>query len=542
MKRNHHILPSTKSAQPHPFRPSADRGLEIKIRSFLAHLQNRHPAQILSNSSNVSSPRTFPIFAVRQGKMPTVSIYQRSQEKGQMKAKRTIWSKIHQKTPLLVVFAVLVSIVLVPIFLAPGHAAAQENYHPSPENLQARREFQDAKFGMFIHWGVYSVLGDGEWVFHERHLTLDQYERLPLFFDPEKFDAKSWVALAKAAGMKYITITSRHHDGFAMFGSKVSDWNIVQRTPYKKDPLKLLAEESHRQGIKLFFYYSQLDWHNPDYFPRGMTNWNNGRSERGDWSKYLDDYMDGQLRELLTNYGPIGGIWFDGMWDKPDADWHLAKTYALIHQLQPAALVIPNHHQTPKPGEDVQTFERDLPGQNTAGFNTTTVSDQLPLESADTLNNSWGFNIADSKYKSPADLERKLVQAAGNNSNLLLNIGPMPNGEIQEEFVTRLHAVGEWLAQYGDSIYGTRGGPIAPADWGVTTQKENKVFVHVLNWRAPLLALPPFPSRIAQAHSLKDNAAVQFTQNADGVILKLPQPAHPNDEETDCVIVVTLDH
>jgi alpha-L-fucosidase len=421
--------------------------------------------------------------------------------------------------------------------LADRDALAQTNYQPSPGNLKARQEFQDAKFGMFIHWGVYSVLGTGEWVFHDRALTVDEYNRLPLFFDPEKFDAKAWVALAKAAGMKYITITSRHHDGFAMFDSIVSDWNIVQRTPYKKDPLKMLAEECHRQGIKLFFYYSQLDWHNPDYYPRGATSWNNGRPSRGDWNSSLGDYMDGQLRELLTNYGPIGGIWFDGMWDKPDADWHLAKTYALIHQLQPAALVIPNHHQSPKPGEDVQTFERDLPGRNTAGFNTTYVSNQLPLESCDTLNDSWGFNIADSKYKNPEELERRLVQAAGTNSNLLLNIGPMPNGEIQQEFVTRLRAVGEWLSKYGDSIYGTRGGPIAPGEWGVTTQKDNKIYVHILSWHAPLLALPPITSKVVEAHSILDASPVEFTQNADGVVLKLPLP---QSDEADRVIVLTL--
>jgi len=299
----------------------------------------------------------------------------------------------------------------------------------------------------------------------------------------------------------------------------------------------MLAEECHRQGIKLFFYYSQLDWHNPNYYPRGATSWDNGRPDRGDWNSYLDDYMDGQLRELLTNYGPIGGIWFDGMWDKPDADWHLAKTYALIHRLQPAALIIPNHHQSPKPGEDVQAFERDLPGQNTAGFNTTYVSNQLPLESCDTLNDSWGFNIADSKYKSPAELERRLVQAAGNNSNLLLNIGPMPNGEIQQEFVTRLLAVGEWLSKYGDSIYGARAGPIAPSEWGVTTQKDNKIYVHILSWHAPLLALPPITSKVVEAHSMLDATPVDFTQNADGVILKVPLP---KSDEADRVIVLTL--
>ena len=393
------------------------------------------------------------------------------------------------------------------------------------------------KYGMFIHWGVYSVLGDGEWIFHNRHLQIDEYNRLPAFFDPEKFDPKTWVSLAKAAGMRYITITSRHHDGFAMFDSKVSDWNIVARTPYKKDPLKMLADECHRQGIKLFFYYSQLDWHNPDYYPRGRTDWPNGRPDHGDWNAYLDTYLNGQLTELLTNYGPIGGIWFDGMWDKPNADWHLDKTYALIHKLQPAALIIPNHHQTPRPGEDVQTFERDLPGQNTTGFNTKYVSTDIPLESSDTLNTSWGFDIGDSDYKSSAEIERRLVRAAGNNSNLLLNIGPYPNGEIDPQFVTRLEAVGEWLAKYGDSIYGTRGGPVAAGDWGVTTQKEDKVYVHVLNWGSPLLALGPIQGKISTARQLVDGASITFTQNADGVVLKLP-PAQKDDP--DRVIVLTV--
>ncbi|HWZ97501.1 MAG TPA: alpha-L-fucosidase [Candidatus Dormibacteraeota bacterium] len=428
-------------------------------------------------------------------------------------------------------------VVLVGLFVASSVVSAQSTYQPSPENLKARQEFQDAKFGMFIHWGVYSVLGDGEWVLHNRKLQLHDYERLPKFFDPEKFDAKTWVALAKAAGMKYITITSRHHDGFAMFDSKMSDWNIVQRTPYGKDPLKQLADEAHRQGIKLFFYYSQLDWHNPDYFPRGRTAWDNGRPDKGNWNAYLDDYMDGQLRELLTNYGAIAGIWFDGMWDKPDADWHLDKTYALIHQLQPAALIIPNHHQAPKPGEDVQTFERDLPGRNTAGFNTTYVSDALPLESCNTLNGSWGFDIGDTKYKSPEEVEEMLVRAAGNNSNLLLNIGPLPSGEIQEEFQTRLRTVGEWLGKYGDSIYGTRGGPLAPADWGITTWKGNKIYVHVLKWNAPLLALPPIQKSISGAQELVSDAKVEVTQTGNGVVLKLPEAAKG---QVDRVIVLTV--
>ena len=442
---------------------------------------------------------------------------------------------IAKSFPKLMLIAVTAAFAALPL-------TGQAVYQPSAENLKARQEFQDAKFGMFIHWGVYSVLGDGEWIFHNRKMTLHEYERLPKFFNPQKFDAAAWVALAKAAGMKYITITSRHHDGFAMFDSKVSDWNIVQRTPYGKDPLKMLADECHRQGLKLFFYYSQLDWHHPDYYPRGRTAfdrgpWDNGRPDRGNWNAYLDDYMDGQLRELLTNYGPVGGIWFDGMWDKPDADWHLDKTYALIHQLQPAALIIPNHHQTPRPGEDVQTFEKDLPGQNTASFNTTYVSDRLPLESSNTLNDSWGFNITDRKYKSPEQVEEMLVRSTGNNSNLLLNIGPMPNGEIQEEFVSRLRAVGDWLSRYGEAIYGTRGGPLAPADWGVTTQKAGKIYVHILKWNAPLLALPPIPKTVKTARLLT-GSPVQFTQSSDSLVLHVPAA---KKDELDRVIVLTLD-
>ncbi|MGO8785948.1 MAG: alpha-L-fucosidase [Terriglobia bacterium] len=416
-------------------------------------------------------------------------------------------------------------------------ARAQENYQPSAANLAARESYQDAKFGLFIHWGVYSVLGDGEWVMNQRHLTADEYEKLPAFFNPTEFNAAEWVALAKAAGMKYITITSKHHDGFAMFGTKQSDWNIVDRTPYRKDVLKMLADECHRQGIKLFFYHSQLDWHNPNYYPRGRTGQDSGRPESGDWYKYLD-YMDAQLRELLTNYGEIAGIWFDGMWDKPDADWRLATTYKLIHDLQPQALIGSNHHHAPFPGEDFQMFEKDLPGQNTAGFNQTAViSHQLPLETCETMNNAWGFNIGDAHYKSTRQLIQYLVQAAGHNANFLLNVGPMPNGKIQPEFQTRLREVGQWLTRYGESIYGTRGGPITPRPWGVTTQKGNKVYVHILDWQDSSLALPPLPGKVKSARFLKDGSRGDVTEAAGGLVLQIPAGAR---DDFDTVAVLEL--
>ena len=427
--------------------------------------------------------------------------------------------------PLLTLCIVLILLVL------RSNAQADQ---PTAANLGARTWFQDAKFGMFIHWGVYSVLEDGEWVMQNRKIPIVDYERLPSQFNPEKFNAAEWVALAKSAGMKYITITSKHHDGFAMFDSQVSDWNIVNRTPWKKDPLKMLADECHKQGIHLSFYYSQLDWHNPDYYPRGRTGEAAGRADGGDWDKYLN-YQDAQLRELLTNYGEISGIWFDGWWDKPKANWHLDRTYRLIHSLQLQTLVGNNHHQAPVPGEDIQMFEKDLPGRNTAGFNAAEKIGDLPLETAETINTAWGYNATDDHFKSTRDLVQYLVKAAGSNANFLLNIGPRPDGTIQPEFVERLHQMGEWLAQYGDSIYGTRGGPVGPHPWGVTTHKGNKVFVHVLDWADPALLLPQLPDRVTAAYTLKDHGKVEFSKTDDGVLLKLPTRAA---SDFDIVIVL----
>jgi alpha-L-fucosidase len=419
-----------------------------------------------------------------------------------------------------------------------GQPQAVEPAAPSagaPETPQ-QQWFRDAKFGMFIHWGVYSVLGDGEWVMNEKKIPVSEYEKLPARFNPTEFNAAQWVALAKAAGVKYITITSKHHDGFAMFATKQSDWNIVDRTPWKKDPIKMLAEECQKQGIKLFFYHSQLDWHNPDYFPLGRTGHTAGRPAGGDWNKYLD-YMDAQLTELLTNYGPIGGIWFDGMWDKPQADWRLAKTYGLIHRLQPAALIGSNHHLKPFPGEDFQMFEKDLPGHATQDFNAGQEIGELPRETCDTINNSWGYNKNDHNFKSTTDLIHYLVRAAGYDSNFLLNVGPMPNGKIQPEFVERLKAIGAWLDKNGESIYGTRGGPITPRPWGVTTQKGNTVYVHILNWQDAALLLPRLDRKVQSASLLGSGDAVGIVEADYGTVLKLPASAK---DPVDNIVVLKM--
>jgi len=408
---------------------------------------------------------------------------------------------------------------------------AAQTYTPSPENLKAREWFQNARFGMFIHWGVYSVLEDGEWVMNIRKMPIAEYEKLPARFNPTRFNAGEWVSLAKAAGMRYITITSKHHDGFAMFATKQNKWNIVDAAPFKRDPLKELAAECQKQGIKLFFYHSQLDWHHPDYFPRGRTGQTTGRPESGDFNRYLD-FMDAQLSELLTNYGPIAGIWFDGMWDKRDANWRIDQTYRLIHKLQPAALVGSNHHLKPFPGEDFQMFEKDLPGKNTAGHSADSIIGDLPLETCDTINKAWGYNAKDKSLKSTKDLIQYVVRAAGYGANFLLNVGPKPDGTIQDEFVDRLRAVGKWMTAHGESIYSTRGGPVGPRNWGVTTQTSSKVYVHVLDWPDELLAIPSL-GKVKNARLL-NGQKVEMTSSGSSVLFRLPA----SRDEFDTILVL----
>ena len=417
------------------------------------------------------------------------------------------------------------------IFLTAIISNAQEGYFPTKENLEARKWFKEAKFGLFIHWGVYSVLGDGEWVMNNQNISIKEYERLPGFFNPIEFDADEWVKMAKEAGMKYITITSRHHDGFSMFDSAASDYNIVDKTPYGKDVLKMLSDACRKEGIKLFFYYSQLDWYRDDYFPRGRTgNGISGRGE-GDWNDYIE-FMKVQLTELLTNYGEIGGIWFDGQWDQHEwdgkrfgklkADFKLKEVYELIHKLQPQALIGSNHHLAPNPGEDFQMFEKDLPGKGTKDF-ATSADDigNLPLEVCETINGSWGFNLKDRKHKSEKELVQYLVKAAGYGSNLLLNVGPMPNGKIQEEHIESLKKIGNWVKQNGQTIYNTKRGPIAPSDEIASTQNGNIVYIHLLDNKKSEYNIEGFKSKFKKITYLRSGNKVSIKKSKEGLSIRL---------------------
>jgi alpha-L-fucosidase len=404
-----------------------------------------------------------------------------------------------------------------------------QTYTPPKENIAARTNFQDNKFGMFIHWGPFSIPGDGEWVMNNRNITVKNYTRLEKFFNPIDFNAAEWVSMAKNAGMKYITLITRHHDGFSMWNTKYSDFNIMN-TPYKKDIVKMMADECHKQGIKLFLYYSLLDWRRDDYsYWTGNTGYSTGRTVHGNWEDYIQ-FMKNQLTELLTNYGQIAGIWFDGYWDQldnknhdnptPRVDWHLRELYDVIHQLQPQCLVGNNHHITPLPGEDFQMFEKDLPGANTTGFGGAAVS-SLPAETCETMNNSWGFNITDGSYKSSKQLIHYIVNAAGRNANFLLNIGPMPNGEVQPEFIDTLAIIGKWMQENGETIYGTHGNIISPQNWGLLTAKDKKLYVHILNkpQQQSYIFLPELKEKIISAFLLHGKKSIKFKQLPEGTFI-----------------------
>lgn len=397
--------------------------------------------------------------------------------------------------------------------------AMAQGYAPTQENLAEREDFRNAKLGIFLHWGIYSMFAQGEWYMHNANIDWREYEKAASAFYPARFDAEAWVKAFKDAGARYITFTTRHHDGFSMFHTEESDFNIVDATPYGRDVLKMLAEECHKQDIMLNLYYSHLDWRREDY-PMGRTGRGTHRdASKANWTTYYR-FMNNQLTELLTRYGKIGAIWFDGFWDHDQDsipfDWQLEQQYQLIHKLQPACLVGNNHHVDVHPGEDIQIFERDVPGQNTAGYSGQAIS-RLPLETCQTMNGMWGYKITDQNYKSTDELIRLLVRTSGKGANLLLNIGPQPNGELPATALQRLKEMGAWLRENGESIYGTTAGDIEEQPWGVTTRKNDTLYLHILHCNEKSLHLP-LTCKVKSA-TLLHGRNVKFKQSKTGVTL-----------------------
>lgn len=389
--------------------------------------------------------------------------------------------------------------------------------------MKARKDFADAKFGIFLHWGLYSMFGQGEWYMTNENINCHEYAKVAQAFYPHNFNAHQWITAIKKSGARYITFTTRHHEGFSMWDTKQSDYNIMH-TPYGKDIVKQLADECHRQQIGIHLYYSHLDWTRDDY-PIGRTGRGTGRAAgKANWPAYYD-FMNKQLTELLSNYGKINAIWFDGWWDH-DQDsipfnWELPEQYALIHRLQPACLIGNNHHQHPFEGEDIQIFERDVPGENKAGLSGQDIS-RLPLETCQTMNGMWGYKVKDQNYKTARELIQLLVRTSGKGANLLLNIGPQPDGSLPAVALNRLEEIGKWLSENGETIYGTTGGEVAVGDQVVSTRKGNKCYLHVLSNELKQLQFS-YQHKIKRVTSFATKEKLKFKQSGKEVVITLPQ-------------------
>lgn len=423
--------------------------------------------------------------------------------------------------------------------------SARADYTPTDANRQARSEFQGDKFGIFLHWGVYSLLGQGEWTMYYQTLNYYDYPHLGDLFNPASFDADAWVKAFADAGAKYITFTSRHHDGFSMWDTHADDLAAaycITQTPYGQDIIKKLAAACEKYGVKLHLYYSLMDWWRPDYPIGKHGNPSSKPTDQQDYAHYFQ-FMEDQISELLTNYGSVRCLWFDGYWDHNTTatalDWRLPELYEYIHNINSACLVANNHHTTPFDGEDIQLFEQDLPGENTAGMSGgQTVSDALPLETCMTMNATWGWSSTDKNYKTNTQLIQALVKAAGKNANLLLNIGPKPDGTLPDEALARLQAIGDWLKVNGETIFGTRRGLVDPTDNLVSTTKGNKLYLHILSHDDTALTVAVPKARVQAAKMRATGADVQIQDAASTDSVKLVMPTVPDGIDT--IVELTL--
>ena len=396
---------------------------------------------------------------------------------------------------------------------APDPAAAE-----TPAQRDARMAwFNEAKFGMFIHWGLYAVpagehagkTGYGEWFVEETKMPMSEYERFAAQFNPTNFDARAWVRIAKDAGMRYLCITSKHHDGFGLWNSKLGDWNIG-RTPFRdREPLKELADACRAEGLRFCLYHSIMDWHHERYGQRRAYN----DTAKGDVNmpEYVD-YMKGQLRELVTGFGPVGILWFDGGWEKcwTDIPNHGPDLYDFVRGLQPDIIV------NDRGGKgDYGTPEQTIPG----------TAPKTAWETCMTLNDHWGYNRNDRHWKSTTTLVRNLVDCASKGGNYLLNVGPTADGLIPFECVARLREVGDWMRANGEAVYGTLPGPFRQLDFGRATIKGEKLYLFVLDVPSDRrLTLPGFATPIRRAYLLADAAKqpLKIETGDAGPVLTLP--------------------
>jgi alpha-L-fucosidase len=368
--------------------------------------------------------------------------------------------------------------------------------------------WRDAKFGMFIHWGLYCIPADGEWHMRAHQEPLAEYQKLAAQFNPTKFNADEWASIAQDAGMKYMTLTTKHHDGFAMFHSSTSPYNVYDATPFKRDPLKELSLACPKHDIRLCTYYSVIaDWGHPGG-GAGCPKWD--KAQVGDLDDYINKVSVPQVRELLTNYGPIGVIWFDSDGAQPKT-LEQAQRYLPVLKLQPNIIVDPRLHGVPG---DFDTAEGHIPLEAPAG----------DWELCDRVNGSWGYTHSPAR---PLDmLLHMLIEAWSKGGNVLLNVGPTPEGIIPPDSVERLKQIGAWLKINGESIYGSTRGPFDYLPWGWTTRKGDMLYCHVFNWPADGALKLPMTTPVDSAWLLADSTQKIAAQTTgDETILTLPAKA-----------------
>ena len=434
----------------------------------------------------------------------------------------------------------------------PGHVSGQSqslnigfaiNTETKAQHDQRMKWWREARFGMFIHWGLYAVpAGEyngkrseriGEWIMEWANIPRAEYEKFAPQFNPVKFDAREWVRIAKDAGMKYIVITSKHHDGFALYDSKVSNYDIVDSTPYRRDPIKALATEARRQGLKFCFYYSIVDWHHPTAYVEapGKHPTAGNRTTKlkpGGKEEYLQ-YMKTQLYELITTYDPAV-LWFDGEWQEWWTEEDGQELYKYVRSLKPD-IIINNRVGRGRQGMqgmnktdrqysgDFGTPEQQIPANGLPG---------VDWESCMTMNTTWGFKFYDDKWKSSEQLIRNLIDIASKGGNYLLNVGPTADGLIPAPSVERLTEMGTWMKINGASIYGTTASPFATQlPFGRATSKPGRVYLHVFDWPSDgTLNVPAFGKQVKTAYLLTaPRNRLKITTGTDGISLQLPKQA-----------------
>ena len=416
-------------------------------------------------------------------------------------------------------FGIYLALVLCSLTACSARKISTSNVNESRDYLRAGKQemqrWREMKFGLFIHWGPVSLKGTeiGWSRGGERRgrggtgsIPAEEYDNLYKQFNPVKFNADEWVQLAKDAGMKYLVFTSKHHDGFSMFDSKLTEYKI-SNSPFKRDVVKELADACHKAGLKLGYYYSPVDWYHPDYRTENHT-------------RYIK-FLHGQIRELCTNYGRLDIMWFDALGGSAK-DWDSEKLFRMIRRLQPHIIInnragLPADHDTPE--QRIGKFQSDR-----------------AWETCMTICRQWAWKPND-QMKSLKQCIQTLVRVVGGDGNLLFNVGPMPDGRIEPRQVQRLREMGQWLKKYGQTIYGTRGGPFKTGSWGASTHKGKTIYVHILNWPGDTLTLPPIPKKII-ASSVLTGGTATVKQTKEAIDISVTE-AH--QQELDTIIVLKLD-